>query len=143
MLTVLLDGGFRTPRTTITAFIHFLSVLDQNRECQWNDMIQGVEVLPDKGGSDLEVDADDELATFQLELHASGRERINHWILGKRLNESARRYRRTPFPFCWLAIRICLWPRRRLRRNGGGFSAYLVADPLCCGGRRAALVSRQ
>lgn len=60
---------FRTPRTTITAFIDFLAVLDQNPGTQWRDILGGVRVDRDEGGlADLQVDegADDELASFRL-----------------------------------------------------------------------------
>ena len=58
---------FRTPRTTIVAFINFLAVLEQNPEADWRKLIDAVEVKVDAGGSaDQAVDADDELATFKM-----------------------------------------------------------------------------
>ncbi len=58
---------FRTPRTTITAFINLLAVLEQNPETQWESLLGGIEVTTDTGGTgDLAVDDDDELATFKL-----------------------------------------------------------------------------
>lgn len=58
---------FRTPRTTITAFINLLAVLEQNPETQWESLLGGIEVTADTGGTgDLAVDDDDELATFKL-----------------------------------------------------------------------------
>lgn len=58
---------FRTPRTTITAFINLLAVLEQNPGAQWESLLGGIEVAADAGGTgDLAVDDDDELATFKL-----------------------------------------------------------------------------
>lgn len=61
------DSYFRTPRTTITAFINLLAVLEQNPGQDWKPLIDFVEVEPDTGGStDAEVDVDDELASFKM-----------------------------------------------------------------------------
>jgi len=61
------DSYFRTPRTTITAFINLLAVLDQNPGTTWQDLIGGVEVEKDRGGeADIIAGNDDELASFQL-----------------------------------------------------------------------------
>lgn len=61
------EAYFRTPRTTITAFINLLAVLEQNPGTDWRDLIGSVEVPTDNGGqSDLTVEQDDELATFKL-----------------------------------------------------------------------------
>ena len=61
------DSFFRTPRTTITSFINLLAVLEQNPGTDWKELIGGLEVRPDEEGkSDLEVEPDDELATFRL-----------------------------------------------------------------------------
>ncbi|MEA9559561.1 ATP-binding protein [Xanthomonas campestris] len=61
------DGFFRTPRTTITAFINLLAVLEQNPGTAWQTLIGEVEVKEDHGGDeDLTVQADDELASFKL-----------------------------------------------------------------------------
>ncbi|WP_303704377.1 BREX system ATP-binding domain-containing protein, partial [Pseudomonas aeruginosa] len=61
------DAYFRTPRTTITAFINLLAVLEQNPGADWRHLLGAVELSPDRGGeADTQVDADDELATFQL-----------------------------------------------------------------------------
>jgi hypothetical protein len=58
---------FRTPRTTITAFINLLAVLEQNPGTQWESLLGGIEVTEDTGGTgDFAVDDDDELATFKL-----------------------------------------------------------------------------
>ena len=56
---------FRTPRTTITAFINLLAVLEQNPETQWESLLGGIDVTPDTGGKS-DDDDNDELATFKL-----------------------------------------------------------------------------
>ncbi|MCM5546237.1 BREX system ATP-binding domain-containing protein, partial [Xanthomonas hortorum] len=61
------DSFFRTPRTTITAFINLLAVLEQNPGTAWQTLIGEVEVKEDHGGDeDLTVQADDKLASFKL-----------------------------------------------------------------------------
>ena len=61
------EAYFRTPRTTITAFINLLAILEQNPGADWRELIGSVEVARDNGGaSDLTVEQDDELATFEL-----------------------------------------------------------------------------
>lgn len=63
------DTYFRTPRTTITAFINLLAVLEQNAGAAWQDLLGGIEVTEDTGGvADLKVEADqdDEFASFKL-----------------------------------------------------------------------------
>ena len=63
------DTYFRTPRTTITAFINMLAVLEQNPGAAWQDLLGGIEVAADIGGvADQQVDADDsdEFASFKM-----------------------------------------------------------------------------
>jgi hypothetical protein len=61
------DSYFRTPRTTITAFINLLAVLDQNPGTQWPDLIGDIEIEEDRGGeTDRSIPQDDEFAAFQL-----------------------------------------------------------------------------
>ena len=63
------DTYFRTPRTTITAFINMLAVLDQNPGAAWQDLLGGIEVAADNGGvADQQVEADDgdEFASFKM-----------------------------------------------------------------------------
>jgi hypothetical protein len=61
------DNYFRTPRTTITSFIDLLTILDQNPQVQWINLIEGLAVQPDTGGeADKEVEPDDEFTTFKL-----------------------------------------------------------------------------
>ncbi len=61
------EAYFRTPRTTITAFINLLAVIEQNPSADWRALLGAVELANDDGGQqDLEVEADDELASFKL-----------------------------------------------------------------------------
>ena len=64
------DTYFRTPRTTITAFVNLLAVLEQNPGTAWQDLLGGLAVKADTEGSqDLVVeggDDDDELVGFQM-----------------------------------------------------------------------------
>jgi len=61
------ESFFRTPRTTITAFINLLAVLEQNPGVTWQSLIGSVEVEEDHGGdTDLAVQTDDELSSFKL-----------------------------------------------------------------------------
>lgn len=67
------EAYFRTPRTTITAFINLLAVLEQNPHAKWNELLGNVEVAEDENGSaDIPVgsagdtDGDNEFATFKL-----------------------------------------------------------------------------
>lgn len=61
------EAYFRTPRTTITAFINLLAVLEQNPGTHWRTLLDAVEIARDDGGrSDLDVEADDELTSFRL-----------------------------------------------------------------------------
>ncbi|WP_122574207.1 ATP-binding protein [Pseudomonas viridiflava] len=61
------EAYFRTPRTTITAFINLLAVLEQNPGTHWRTLLDAVEIARDDGGrSDLDVEADNELTSFRL-----------------------------------------------------------------------------
>ncbi len=73
------EAYFRTPRTTITAFVNLLSVLEQNPETSWQTLLGQLEVRRDDGGvSDLQVEneqptvatteskRDDDLTSFKL-----------------------------------------------------------------------------
>jgi hypothetical protein len=61
------EAYFRTPRTTITAFINLLAVLEQNPDVDWRELIGSTEIINDNGGAaDHSVESDDELASFQL-----------------------------------------------------------------------------
>lgn len=61
------ESFFRTPRTTITAFINLLAVLEQNPGTTWQLLIGSVDVAKDHGAdTDLDVQTDDELSSFKL-----------------------------------------------------------------------------
>lgn len=62
------EAYFRTPRTTITAFVNLVAVLEQNPGTSWESLLGGIEVLADNGGADeLIVPAsDDEFASFKM-----------------------------------------------------------------------------
>jgi len=61
------EAYFRTPRTTITAFINLLAILEQNPGLDWRSMLEGIELTNDQGGAeDIATDVDDELASFKL-----------------------------------------------------------------------------
>ena len=63
------DTYFRTPRTTITAFINLLAVLEQNQGSAWQNLLGGLEVAADTGGAcDQAVDADEshEFSSFKI-----------------------------------------------------------------------------
>lgn len=64
------DTYFRTPRTTITAFINLLAILEQNTGTNWQTLLGDIPVSVDRGGEeDLKIasaDGDDELRSFKL-----------------------------------------------------------------------------
>ena len=61
------EAYFRTPRTTITAFVNLLAVLDQNRSVSWPEVLGGMSLAADtEGDVELARDGDDELAAFTL-----------------------------------------------------------------------------
>lgn len=64
------DSYFRTPRTTITAFINLLAVLEQNPGTDWRTLLDAIEVEVDNGGTQEQVlaadESDDELVSFKL-----------------------------------------------------------------------------
>ncbi len=61
------EAYFRTPRTTITAFINLLAVLEQNPELEWTALLEGIVVSKDEGGeADKQVEKDDDLTSFKL-----------------------------------------------------------------------------
>lgn len=65
---------FKTPRTTITSFLNFLSILEQNPEIEWSDLIERIEIIADTNPDLTPIDTDnhnsvgddDELASFKL-----------------------------------------------------------------------------
>jgi hypothetical protein len=66
------EAYFRTPRNTIKAFIDFLSVLEQNSQISWHDLVKEVKVHtefnPDLLHAELAIEDsnDDDLASFRL-----------------------------------------------------------------------------
>jgi hypothetical protein len=60
---------FRTPRTTITAFINLLAILEQNEGVEWQSLLGAIAVAPDTGGENdhkVDSDIDSEFATFKM-----------------------------------------------------------------------------
>jgi hypothetical protein len=63
---------FRTPRTTIKAFVQLLAVLDQNRDADWRALVGQTHVELDRGpepdlvARDEQLNDDEELANFRL-----------------------------------------------------------------------------
>ncbi len=45
------DAYFRTPRTTITAWVNLLAVLEQNRSADWRSLLGAVDLAPDLGAA--------------------------------------------------------------------------------------------
>jgi len=64
------DAYFRTPRTTITSFVNLLSVLEQNRQVTWQDILGTVEIKPDTN-PDLEVPQEEATAPAPISAAAS------------------------------------------------------------------------
>lgn len=63
------DAYFRTPRTTITAFVNLLAVLEQNPGTAWQDLLGGIDVAVDTGGAGnqtAEAEDGDEFSSFKL-----------------------------------------------------------------------------
>ncbi|HEX7828014.1 MAG TPA: BREX system ATP-binding domain-containing protein, partial [Thermoanaerobaculia bacterium] len=75
------DAYFRTPRNTVTAFVSLLSVLEQNADANWRDLLGAVSIAadrnPDLDGGDIDDDPpaasapapekdDDDLASFRI-----------------------------------------------------------------------------
>lgn len=58
------EATFRTPRTTITAFIGLLAVLEQNPGVGWNELLTQTQIVLDTRGEDLNVS--DELTSLVL-----------------------------------------------------------------------------
>jgi hypothetical protein len=61
------DNYFRTPRTTIKAFLDLLAVLDQN-QVEWSELIERTQISSDTVSEDLsqQEDDDDGLTTIKL-----------------------------------------------------------------------------
>lgn len=68
------DAHFRTPRSSVKAFVSLLLVVEQNPQVQWGDLVEKIELEQEKN-PDLQpleldeseaADADDELASFEI-----------------------------------------------------------------------------
>ena len=64
------DAYFRTPRNTIKAFVDMLSVLEQNKQIAWNDLIESIDIQKEKVSDmpEIETDSvdDDGLSSFSI-----------------------------------------------------------------------------
>lgn len=60
------ESYFRTPRTTITAFLNLLATLEQHPGASWRELLGAVVVEEDKAGVAEGATEDDELASFKL-----------------------------------------------------------------------------
>ncbi len=62
------DAYFRTPRSTIKAFVDLLAVLDQNPDAQWDQLINQVKIdeLPHSDMPEIATGNSEELTTFRL-----------------------------------------------------------------------------
>lgn len=68
------ESYFRTPRTTIKAFLDLLSILEQYPSVKWTDVIENVTIIADteqsgfgqRNISQSDNNADDEFASFKL-----------------------------------------------------------------------------
>jgi hypothetical protein len=61
------DAYFRTPRTTITAFLGLLSLLEQNAGTDWRPLLGTIQIAPDNGAvAEKATDGDDDLSSFKL-----------------------------------------------------------------------------
>ena len=61
------EAYFRTPRNTIRAFADMLSVIEQNRDIAWSDLIDSVEIQEEKVSDMPEIEeSTDDLADFTL-----------------------------------------------------------------------------
>lgn len=65
------EAYFRTPRTTITAFVNLLSVLEQNPGLDWRALLGQVEITRDMGGS-VDLPSDESAAADPGETAGSG-----------------------------------------------------------------------
>jgi hypothetical protein len=67
------EAYFRTPRTTVKAFVQFLAVLEQNPQANWQQVLAGVDIAADNGDdedldeSDMKAGSgDDELTNLRI-----------------------------------------------------------------------------
>ena len=45
------EAYFKTPRNTIKAFVDFLSVLEQNPDIKWEELLQGIKITKEESDS--------------------------------------------------------------------------------------------
>lgn len=57
---------FKTPRNTIKEFINLLSILDQNKDINLNDIIDKIEIGKDEENAQMIIEDGDDLASFEL-----------------------------------------------------------------------------
>jgi P-loop Domain of unknown function (DUF2791) len=63
------EAYFRTPRSTIKAFVHMLSVLEQNSDARWQELLERIPIAPDtpdQAGDPDESGEGDELTSLRL-----------------------------------------------------------------------------
>ena len=60
------EAYFRTPRTTITAFLGLLALLEQHPGTDWRPMVGGVSIEADNGAAAEKAVESDDLASFKL-----------------------------------------------------------------------------
>lgn len=60
------EAYFRTPRTTITAFINLLAILEQNPQAQWQSLLGHIQIEQDVEQTIAEIEDQDEFASFKL-----------------------------------------------------------------------------
>lgn len=70
------DAYFRTPRNTITSFVNLLSVLEQNRQTSWQDILGTVEIKLDNNPElDMTLDESETSTTIPV-ISANGEETL-------------------------------------------------------------------
>jgi hypothetical protein len=60
------DAYFRTPRTTITAFLNLLALLEQHPGTDWRPLLDAVSIEADTGAAAEQAVDSDDLASFRL-----------------------------------------------------------------------------
>jgi hypothetical protein len=60
------EAYFRTPRTTITAFLNLLALLEQHPGTDWRPLLDAVSIEADTGAALEQVVDNDDLASFKL-----------------------------------------------------------------------------
>lgn len=67
------EAHFRTPRSSVRAFVNLLMVIDQNPGVEWSQLVDAVELEDEQNpdllpleGEESDGDADDELASFRI-----------------------------------------------------------------------------